>query len=58
MVKLVKTRRTLSKKDRLNIVWGLYGSLTNFRHQQYGASHVSRELGINVQTVNTCLKRL
>ena len=32
IMKLIRTRRELSTRDKLNIVWASYGSLTKFRN--------------------------
>ena len=51
MVKLISSRKTLTKKDRVNIIWATYGSLTNFKHAQYGCAQVGKMLGLTKQVV-------
>ena len=60
MVKLLKSRRILSVKEKLNILLCVYGSLTDFSVQQNGYWRVGRRLDIKpttVQSVMTTLKK-
>ena len=58
MTKLLKTRRTLKAKDKINIVWATYGSLTRFNIKVQGPSVVGRLLGFPRVTIFSFLKRL
>ena len=58
MTKLIRTRRKLTKKDRINMVWASYGSLTRFREVLQGPSMVGRLLGFGTATVFNFLTRL
>ena len=42
MKKVFQTRRQMSVKDKLNILYCTYGSLTNFRVKRYGSYDVAR----------------
>lgn len=58
MTKLMPTRRTLSKKDKLNIIFASYGSLTNFKCKIRRPAVVGRLLGFCRETIWTLLRRL
>ena len=51
MVKLLKSRRKLTLKEKLNILFCVYGSLTDFSVQQNGYWRVGRRLDIKPTTV-------
>jgi hypothetical protein len=53
----MSTRRSLSKKDKLNILWATYGSLTVFNKPLVNPSVVGRTLGFNRATISTFLTR-
>ena len=42
MTKLFQTKRRLSAKDKLNIIFCTYGSLTDFRLKQHGPTNVAK----------------
>lgn len=50
-MKLFNTYRMLTKKEKLNIIFESYGSLTDFSYQQYGYCLVAKKLGIKPTAV-------
>jgi transposase len=57
MPKVFKVYRLLTAKDKLNILYGTYGSLTQFREKLYGVREVARQTGCCVSTVFSALRR-
>ena len=57
MVKVFKTRRNLSKKEILNVIYGVYNSFTNFKNKQKPYSEVGFELGIKPVTIRSLIRR-
>ena len=57
MVKLFKTKRVLTKKEKLNVLFCTYGSLTKFDHKKVGASAVARQCNLLQPTVSKLIKR-
>ena len=57
-MKLFNTYRMLTKKEKLNIIFESYGSLTDFSYQQYGYFKVAKKLGIKPTAVQQVLVRL
>ena len=55
MVKLLKTRRMLTMKEKLNVLFCAYGSITDFSVQQNGYVKVARQLDIKPTTVEMLL---
>ena len=51
MVKLLKTRRMLTTKEKLNVLFCAFGSLTDFSVQQNGYVAVAKQLDIKPTTV-------
>ena len=50
-MKLFNAYRMLTKKEKLNIIFESYGSVTDFSCQQYGYCVVAKKLGIKPTTV-------
>ena len=57
MTKVFSVRRLLSKKDKLNLLYCTYGSLTNFRVKRYGSAEVARQTKLLQSTVHKAVKR-
>ena len=57
-MKLFNTYRMLTKKEKLNIIFESYGSLTDFTHKQCGYCVVAKKLGIKPTSVQQVLVRL
>ena len=51
MVKLLKARRMLTTKKKLNVLFCAFGSLTDFTVQQNGYAAVAKQLDIKPTTV-------
>ena len=51
MVKLLKARRMLTTKEKLNVLFCAFGSLTDFSVQQNGYAAVAKQLAIKPTTV-------
>ena len=58
MVKLLKTRRMLTMKEKLNVLFCAYGSITDFSVQQNSYTKVARQLDIKPTAVEMLLFRL
>ena len=58
MVKLLKTRRMLTMKDKLNCLFLAYGSISDFSVQQNSYTKVARQLDIKPTAVEMLLFRL
>ena len=58
MVKLLKARRLLTAKEKLNVLFSAYGSITDFSVQQNGYVAVAKQLDIKPTTVQMLLFRL
>ena len=58
MVKFLLSRRMLTAKEKLNILFGVYGSITDFSVQQNGYWRVARHLDIKPTTVQSVLTSL
>ena len=46
MVKLFKTKRVLTKKEKFNVLFCTYGSLTEFNRKKVGPSAVARQCNL------------
>ena len=57
MVKLFQTRRKITVKDKLNVIFCAYGSLTDFSIKKCGPAAIGRECGITPNTVCWMLMR-
>ena len=57
-MKLFNTYHLLTKKEKLNIIFESYGSITDFAHQQYGYCVVAKKLRIKPTAVQQVLVRL
>ena len=57
MVKLFSVRRRLSPKEKLNILFCTYGSLTDCLRVKHGPCEVARQVKIAQPTVTMVLKR-
>ncbi len=57
-MKLFNSYQILSKKEKLNIIFESYGSITDFSHQQYGYGVVSKKLRLKPTAVQQVLVRL
>ena len=57
MVKLFKTKRILTKKEKLNVIFCTYGSLTKFGRRKVGPSAVARQCNLLQPTVSRLIKR-
>ena len=56
-MKIFKTWKHMSTKDKLNVIWCTYHSLTDFTHRRTGPSKVARKLNFTQQAVWNMLKR-
>ena len=56
-MKLFRTLRRLSTKERLNLVFQAYKSLSNFSRRIEGPSSIAKRLGLKQQTVSAELIR-
>ena len=54
---LFTVRRRLTSKQKLNILWCTYHSLTDFSAKKAGPSAVGRQLNLNKKTVHMFLTR-
>ena len=57
MVKLFKTKRILTRKEKLNVLFCTYGSLTKFGRKKVGPSSVARQCNLLQPTVSKLIKR-
>ena len=57
MVKLFNAYRRLTPKEKLNVVFSTYGSLTDFSERKLGLTAVSKLFSIRLNTVYQLLKR-
>ena len=55
---LFRVKRMLSQHEKLNVIWGIYGSVTNFEVRLQTPTQVARDLNIKVQTVFSLVKNL
>ena len=46
-MKLITTRRRLTQKDRVNILFATYHSLSDFQRQYQGTTTTARELNLH-----------
>ena len=59
MVKLFRTKRHLSSKDKLNAVYATFGSLSDFSHRlKVSYVEIGKELGMPSSTVFRLVQRL
>ena len=56
-MKLLRTARRLTVKDKLNIVFAVYSSLSDLSQRRVGPSAVAKRLNIDQPTVSLFLKR-
>ena len=52
MVKMFRTWTHMSNKDKLNVIWSTYHSLTDFTRRRTGPSEVARTLKLTQQAVS------
>ncbi len=57
MVKLFQTRHKLTRKEKLNVIFSTYGSLTQFDRKKVGPSSVARQCNLLQPTVSKLIKR-
>ena len=57
MVKLFRTRRIITARDKLNVIFSSYGSLSDFSQKKCGPCAVARECNISPSTVCWILDR-
>ena len=57
MVKLFRIRRYFTPKEKLNIIFSTYGSLTKFNQKKLGPSAVARQCNLLQPTVSKLIKR-
>ena len=59
MVKtLLVARRRIGPNEKLNIIWSIYGSLTDFKNIIKSPTNVAVDLGYNRKTIYSLLFRL
>jgi hypothetical protein len=56
-MKLFVTRQRIKTKEKLNVIFAAYNSLTNFRLRRFSYSAVSKKTGIKLSTVTHMLMR-
>ena len=57
MVKVFITKRILNRKEKMNVLWAVYQSYSDFKCRRKGASEVGRLLKLAPSTVDTLIIR-